>query len=237
MSSELLFRGPSERLVPLTLKRSPRARVMRLRVDSRTGAVVLTLPRRASERKALQWVAGHREWIESALAKLPEVPALGDGSEISFRGEPHRIEWREKGSRIVKREPGLLVVGGSADGLEARLIRWLKAQARDILSEDTAEFAAKAGVTVARVGIGDPVSRWGSCSSSGTIRYSWRLILAPDWVRRATVAHEVAHRIHMNHGPAFHALNRELLGSDPAVARQWLRQNGASLHRIGRSAQ
>jgi predicted metal-dependent hydrolase len=86
---------------------------------------------------------------------------------------------------------------------------------------------------VARVGVGDPLSRWGSCSSSGGIRYSWRLILAPDWVRRATVAHEVAHRVHMNHSPAFHALVADLLGADPKPARSWLRSNGPLLHRIG----
>jgi predicted metal-dependent hydrolase len=87
-------------------------------------------------------------------------------------------------------------------------------------------------VSVSRVGVGDPLSRWGSCSASGAIRYSWRLILAPDWVRRATVAHEVAHRVHMNHGQAFHRLVEELLGVDPKPARLWLRRSGASLHRI-----
>jgi predicted metal-dependent hydrolase len=87
-----------------------------------------------------------------------------------------------------------------------------------------------------RVGIGDPVSRWGSCSGSGTIRYSWRLILAPDFVRRATVAHEVAHLVHLDHGPDFHALVTRLLAEDPRPARTWLRRHGAALHRVGRAA-
>ena len=87
---------------------------------------------------------------------------------------------------------------------------------------------------MARVGIGDPLSRWGSCSSGGTIRYSWRLVMAPDFVRRATVAHEVAHLVHMNHGPVFHALVAELHGADPRPARLWLRREGAGLHGIGR---
>ena len=104
-----------------------------------------------------------------------------------------------------------------------------------MLTEETREFAAKGGVMAAKVGVGDPVSRWGSCSSSGTIRYNWRLILAPDFVRRATVAHEVAHLVHLNHGPDFHALVEELLGEDPRPARHWLRGNGASLHAVGRA--
>ena len=82
-----------------------------------------------------------------------------------------------------------------------------------------------------RVGVGDPRSRWGSCASSGAIRYSWRLILAPPDVRRATVAHELAHLLHMDHSAAFHAAHARILGADPRPARAWLRANGAGLHR------
>jgi hypothetical protein len=207
---------------------------MRLRVDARTGAVVLTLPPRASERKALQWAAGHRAWIEAALAARPAAAPIEPGAEIPLHGEPHRIDWSPSASRVVKVESGRMIVGGPLETLEPRLLRWLKQHARTVLDRETREFAAKAGVTVARTGIGDPLSRWGSCSSSGAIRYSWRLILVPEWVRRATVAHEVAHRVHMNHGPQFHALLEQLLGWDPKPARQWLRRHGASVHRLGR---
>jgi predicted metal-dependent hydrolase len=129
---------------------------------------------------------------------------------------------------------GRILTGGPLETIEPRLLRWLKQQARVVLERETRACADKADVTVARIGIGDPLSRWGSCSESGSIRYSWRLILAPDWVLRATVAHEVAHRVHMNHGPAFHALVAGLFGADPAPARLWLRRHGAGLHRFGR---
>ena len=128
---------------------------------------------------------------------------------------------------------GRLLAGGPVEGLRGRVLRWLKARALERLEAETREYAAKAGVMASRVGVGDPVSRWGSCASSGAIRYSWRLILAPEFVRRATVAHEVAHLVHMNHGPAFHALVADLLGTDPAPARAWLRREGAGLHRVG----
>jgi predicted metal-dependent hydrolase len=233
VSSELRFQGGGTSAT-LQLKRSPQARVMRLRVDARNGSVVLTLPPRASERKALQWAAGHRGWIEAALADVPHSTPLQAGADIPFHGEPHRIECSGGASRAVRVEPGRIWVGGPADGLEARLLRWLKQHARTVLERETREYAAKAGVSIARISIGDPLSRWGSCSSSGAIRFSWRLILAPEWVRRATVAHEVAHRVHMNHGAAFHALVEALLGWDPKPARQWLRREGAAIHRVGR---
>jgi predicted metal-dependent hydrolase len=89
-------------------------------------------------------------------------------------------------------------------------------------------------VTIARVRVGDPRTRWGSCSSSGDIAYSWRLILMPPAVREATVAHEVAHRLHMNHGPDFHAAVAHLLGREPKAERAWLRANAARIHGVGR---
>lgn len=133
-------------------------------------------------------------------------------------------------------DEAILTCGGPIEQFAVRIERWLKREALRVLSEDTAHYAAKAGVTVAQVAIGDPKARWGSCSSTGTIRYSWRLLLAPGFVRRATVAHEVAHRVHMHHGPAFHALVAELFEGDPDAARRWLRAEGAGLHWFGRTS-
>lgn len=209
---------------------------MRLRVDRRTGEVVLTIPRRVSRRKALEWAAGHREWIEARLAEVAPAVRLGPAAELPLYDRPHRIDWSPDRPRVPRLEAGRILVGGPLETLEPRLLRWLRRHALDLLSAETAEFAAKAGVTVRRVGIGDPLSRWGSCSASGGLRYSWRLILAPNGVRRATVAHEVAHRVHMDHGPDFHRLVERLLGADPRPARSWLRRHGPFLHRIGRTA-
>lgn len=231
MSSELRFEAGG-RSAALKLNVSARARVMRLRVDRRTGEVVLTIPRRASRRRALEWAAGHRQWIEKQLLEVQAAERIVAGATVPLHGEPHRVESVPERARAVVACEGRLIVGGPPENLEARVVRWLKREALDLLSRETGEFAAMAGVTVSRVGIGDPVSRWGSCSASGAIRYSWRLILAPDFVRRATVAHEVAHRMHMHHGPDFHALVERLAGGDARRARLWLRSRGARLHRI-----
>uniref|UniRef100_UPI0015766F1D M48 family metallopeptidase n=1 Tax=Sphingomonas bacterium TaxID=1895847 RepID=UPI0015766F1D len=129
-----------------------------------------------------------------------------------------------------------LVAAGPAETLGRRVEAWLRREALTVLARETAEFATAAGVKVSKVAVGDPRGRWGSCAHDGAIRYSWRLILAPDWVRRATVAHEVAHRVHMNHGAGFHALVDQLLGGDATPARAWLRAHGAALHWFGRSS-
>lgn len=194
---------------------------------------MLTVPRRVSHRRALAWAAGYADWVDGALGRLPAPVTLENGAAVPFRGVDHRIRWSEGRSRRIVAAEGEIRTAGPPETLQPRLLRWLKTQALAVLTAETAEFAAKAGVSVTRVGIGDPRSRWASCSADGAIRYSWRLILAPDQVRRATVAHEVAHRIHMNHGPAFHALVATLLDRDPAPDRHWLKVHGAKLHRIG----
>ena len=206
---------------------------MRLRVDHRTGTILLTVPRRCSQRRALDWAAGQREWIEKALADVPAKLAIGPGTTVPLYGVPHVVDWDAARPRRIEARGGRLIAGGPAEGIEPRILRWLKAHARAVLAEETRFYAARAGRPVRRIAVGDPLSRWGSCSSSGAIRYSWRLIMAPEFVRRATVAHEAAHLVHMNHGREFHALVAELLGEDPRPARLWLRREGAGLHRIG----
>ena len=158
-SSELRFEGGATSAV-LTLRRSAAARVMRLRVDQRTGAVVLTVPRRASAKKALAWAAEQRQWIEGELAAIAPPARLGPGSQLPLYGEPHIVEWVPGASRAVRREDGRLLVGGPQENLEARLLRWLRRHAVEVLAAETREFAAKAGVSVGRIGVGDPLSRW-----------------------------------------------------------------------------
>jgi len=232
-SSDLVFTGGSHTR-QLTVRRSALARRMRLAVDPRDGAVKLTLPRRAALAPALKWAESQRTWIERALAKLPAEEVLGPGSVIPFEGQDLLIEWRSGGSRTVRREGDRLIVGGPEEMVKARVLRWLRAEAARTLEAETRAVAQRAGVSVGRVRVGDPRSRWGSCSSSGDIAYSWRLILMPPAVREATVAHEVAHRLHMHHGPEFHDEVERLLGRAPKSERAWLKAHGAAMHRVGR---
>ena len=223
---------PTVGATPITIIASPRARRLRLRVCPRTGSVLLTVPKRVSRRRALAWASGHSAWIEAQLAQIPASTPLGPGAIVPLGGVPHLMDWDPRRPRRIEQAEGRILAGGPEEGLERRMVRWLKARAHALLAEETQAFAARAGVTASRIAVGDPVSRWGSCSASGAIRYSWRLILAPDHVRRATVAHEVAHLVHMNHGPDFHALVERLFGADPRPARLWLKREGAALHRI-----
>lgn len=217
---------------PVELRVHPRARRLRLALDEKRGLVRLTCPPRTSRRLALEWAAGQGDWIEAQIARVEAGQRLEPGVTIPFVGQSIRLEWRPGESRTVRTEPGLLWCGGPSDGFERRVAAWIRREALRLLSADTAELAARAGVTVTSVAVGDAGTRWGSCSQSGRIRYNMRLVLAPPEVRRYVVAHEVAHRVHMDHGAAFHALEERLFGEPVAAARSALRRLGPGLKRI-----
>lgn len=218
--------------VPVRICRSARARNYRLTIDSVRGGVRLSLPTRANLKRALGWAQAHEGWVRAQMAKQPVVTILGDGAVFPLEGREIRICWRANAPRAIRIEGDLLLVGGAAEAVGARVLRWLKARARVVLEQETLALAADHGLTVSSVGVGDPRSRWGSCTSGGAIRYSWRLLLCPPDVRRATVAHELAHLLHMDHSPAFHAAHARILGVDPRPARAWLKAHGGGLHRF-----
>lgn len=221
---------------PFEIVRHPTARRVRLSLDPASGRARLVVPKRAALKPALAWAQGKTEWIAAQRARLPQPQPYAPGMALTVADMPLTIAWAPGSRRRVEVADGILSLSGPIETLPRRVETWLKQQALDRLTQETGQYAAKAGVTVSKVAIGDARGRWGSCAHDGAIRYNWRLILAPGWVRQATVAHEVAHRVHMNHGPAFHALVGTLFGSDPTPARAWLRTHGAALHWIGRSS-
>ncbi len=220
----------------LEIVRHSRARRARLSVDPASGRAKLVLPKRMALKPALAWAQDKADWLAEQRARLPQAKPFAPDTIVTVADDPLTIGWEDGRRRTVLRDGNTLSLSGPIETVPRRVEAWIKRIALDVLTRETAEFAFKAGVTIARVTIGDPKGRWGSCASSGAIRYSWRLILAPGWVRRATVAHEVAHRVHMNHAPVFHALVAELLEADPTPARAWLRTHGAALHWFGRSS-
>lgn len=231
--------GPSEHSltlrngvrVPLIVRRHAQARRLRMRFDPVKGEARLTVPPRAALKGALAWAAEQSDWIERQCLRMADTVKIEDGAIIPVEGRPMRIVATGTPGRQIALEEDVIIVGGPAVHSGARVVRWLKERAKAVLAAETEALAALHRLPLSTVAIGDPRSRWGSCASNGSIRYSWRLILAPPYVRQATVAHEVAHLRHMHHGPDFHALVRAISPADPDHARAWLKREGAGLHR------
>jgi predicted metal-dependent hydrolase len=220
--------------VPVEIRTLRNARRLRLRYDEVAGTLKLTCPHRTSRRAALAWALDQRDWIEAQLARAGPLEPFAPGSLVPVEGSETRICWRAERPRAPRLRDGILECGGPLPGVPARVTAFLKRFALETMSREVAEFAAAAGVSVRSVAVGDAATRWGSCSSDGRIRLSWRLILAPAHVRRYVVAHEVAHIRHLDHSAQFKAFEARLFGPGIAEAKAELRRIGPRLRRIGR---
>lgn len=220
------------RPVNVAVRRNPRARRLYLRIDPVRADVVLVLPRGVGLQEGLRFAHDRRSWLAGRLAAMPAHMPFADGVTIPFLGEPLTIRHDQAGRGPAMRIGSELRVGGRPEHLARRVRDWLKAQARLVLSARSRVYAERVGRAIARVRIGDPKSRWGSCSARGGLAYSWRLVLAPPDVMDYVVAHEVAHLVEHNHGRRFWALVDNLMSASHA-ARSWLRRNGNTLLRYG----
>jgi predicted metal-dependent hydrolase len=217
------------RSIAVSFRRNARARRLVLRLSRDRSGVVVTVPPRISRREALEFAKKSSKWIGERLEAEPAERPLRAGSDILVRGQRRLIV--HSGSRrgtvvLCERE---VIVSGDAAHLQRRLVDWLKAEAKRDLAEASEFYAGVMGVTFHRLSVRDQRSRWGSCTSDGTLSYSWRLILAPPFVLDYVAAHEAAHLRHMNHGRSFWRL---VLSHCPHAgrAKSWLKTHGAELH-------
>jgi hypothetical protein len=159
------------------------------------------------------------------------------GTVLPLRGVDTRIDHRRGVRGTVWLECGddgasLLCVAGEEPHVSRRIRDYLKREAKSDLEVASRRAAQGLGVRIARVSVRDQISRWGSCSNTGVLSYSWRLILAPPFVLEYLAAHEVAHLVEMNHSPRFWRLVKRIC-PHMSRAKVWLNTYGADLHRYG----
>jgi predicted metal-dependent hydrolase len=219
------------------LRRHRQARRYTLRIHSATREVVLTMPPRGSLKEARAFAQKHGGWIAARLGRLPEPAPFAHGTVLPLRGIDHRIVHRRERRGTVWIEIGeagerLLCVAGAEPHVARRISDFLKREARSDLEAASRLAAERLGVTLKRVSIRDQSSRWGSCSTTGVLSYSWRLIFAPSFVLDYLAAHEIAHLEEMNHSRRFWRLV-ERICPHVARAKAWLDAHGSELHRYG----
>jgi predicted metal-dependent hydrolase len=243
----LLYRRPSEpqaievvfegSIYLVRLRRHRQARRYTLRIQAATREVILTIPPRGTLKEAREFAQKHGGWIAARLGRLPEAVRFAHGIVVPLRGVAHRIAHRRVARGTVWTETDgdgdqLLCVAGEAPHVDRRIGDFLRREARRELEVASLRFAADLGVTIRRVSVRDQQSRWGSCSTTGVLSYSWRLILAPGLVLNYLAAHEVAHLVEMNHSARFWRLVKRLCPGHER-AKVWLDVHGTDLHRYG----
>jgi predicted metal-dependent hydrolase len=217
-------------VLEVSLRLNPRARRMIVKVNPATGEVVVTAPTRRGLAHALDFARGEKDWIAGQLAKVPGSVALVPGATLPFRGKPHEIRAAARGPAPVWREDGIIWVRGRSAHASRRVLDFLKREARLLFEARALDYAARLNTRPSRITVRDTASRWGSCSSARSLSFSWRLILAPDFVLDYVVAHEVAHLREMNHSPRFWAHVRSIVPELDAP-QDWLKQHGRELQR------
>ena len=233
-------RDPNEPRIVYTV--NGRAKRISIKMDAAKREMVVTAPDMQSIPAARNFVREKSDWIAVHLESLPRAQPFVNGGQIMFRGEATQII-SPAGRERPKYLPGETLASGAvvaprlfvpapAGTLPGRMRRFLIREAREALENCTRVHTQVLDLPPVKVSVRDTRSRWGSCSADGDINYSWRLICAPPWVLDYVCAHEVAHRIEMNHSRAFWDVVDELV-TTAKPGRKWLRDHGAKLHAVG----
>lgn len=234
------------RTVPLKLVRNKRAKRLILKVEHSTGEVVVVGPSDRSLKKAVQFATQEKAWIAKSLASVPERLPFRPGALIPLRGRTTQIIHTPKARAGVVYDEVLdaLFVSGDPEFVPRRVQDFLKREARKDLAKEVARLCQALGQSQGqsqgqildpphpKISVRDTITRWGSCSATGGLSFSWRLILAEPHVLSYVAAHEVAHLIHMNHSKRFWALVLRIYGPYEGP-EEWLNKEGALLHRYG----
>ena len=223
--------GPE--IMEVLFRRHAQARRLVLRLNANGTAVLVTVPKGVSRIKALEFTERSRPWIEDRVQNRGGTVRLLPGHAIALRGVEHEIRHiaGRRGTVTADEATGVIHVPGELPHLPRRLLDWLKAAARADLSAASDRYARAMAVGYRRISIRDQKTRWGSCSASGDLSYSWRLILAPPYVLDYVAAHEVAHLKHLDHSQRFWRLVLTHC-PDAAIAKKWLKTQGHDVHKI-----
>jgi predicted metal-dependent hydrolase len=220
------------RRLPVRLRRNPRARRITLRLDPRGEALNVVLPRGIARAEGIAFAERERDWVMKHLASLAPLRPFEPGALVPLQGESYVIRHLPRARRGVWVEAGAICVCGRPEHIARRVRDFLKTRAGELIQPAAREKAAQLDRAIGRITLRDTKTRWGSCSASGDLSFSWRLVMTPAHVLDYVVAHEVAHLVEANHGPRFWALT-ESLTERMGEAKDWLRRNGRDLWRYG----
>ena len=211
--------------VRASVRKSPRARRVRIRVLG--DQVEVVVPQRVPFSLGWDALETHRTWVERQLSTV----TLPEG-HVWIDGRLHRAEYCRDDEESVELGDAIVRVHGPE--FKPVLQSWLKVRAKRFAHSETPVIAKAMGVDYTKIQIRDQRTRWGSCSSRGTVTLNWRLAMAPVEVFRYVIVHELAHRREMNHSERFWAIVAQNC-PEWQQRRDWLKIHGAILQ-IGRPA-
>ena len=227
-----------EQIAGVLTKVSARAGRFSLRYDDKCQAVVLVWPEKLKPTAARlvfaqKFVAAHQDWIlQQNETHIKNIKYAGDN--VLVHGQPYSLHYRP-GRGVDDIVGSHIFIHGDARHFQGRVTRLLKKYAALEILPILRAKEAVLNLSPSDLKLFDPKTRWGSCTARGRVMLSWRLILAPPVVMDYVIAHEIAHRVHMNHGAKFWALCDDL-ADDSQAAQDWLKKEGRRLMSLRFSA-
>jgi len=218
--------------ISIFLKRNARAKRLILRQDRATGLFSLTLPKRAKLDVAEHFIHTHKGWIAEQLSKNSGAQKFDADCSFLLHGHEHVIihdKTRLRG--LTQQHNNTVVIYGDHKHIHRRMVDFLRKDIRTFITPLAHEKASIIDKKIKKIRIADQKTRWGSCSTSGTLSFSCRLVFAPIFVIDYVVAHETAHLLHMNHSREFWDTCRSLCenGHQMDDAKEWLKNNNDDL--------
>ncbi|MCZ8546306.1 M48 family metallopeptidase [Mesorhizobium qingshengii] len=217
------------------LVRSSTAKKLRIKVG--LDGIVVVLPEGRDDREAVAFIGNQRAWVGAQLARLRQLqdlrrPLARDDEHILFRGETVAVRvvpsqtWRAPNKVVLEHDAITVICKVSSKTAPARsLENWLRKQARERIEQYIADVGKRLKRAPNRIYVMGQRTKWGNCSSMGNLSFNWRLVMAPDFVLRYIVTHEMVHLAVPDHSRKFW-LTVQSLCSETERARQWLVANG-----------
>ena len=232
MSSEIFFTLSSGKKVPVIINNHRGARNVTLRPKvGKNPEIHISKPWMTSSSFVLKFLESKRKWVEKVFSSVPDTEKITPDMVLEFLGRKVKLvhDSNCRGNCYLDKEQTILCIGGGVEMFERRVRDFIKCELlkeiKTIIKTTPHEYWPK------HITLRDTTSRWGSCSVTGNMSFSWRLAFAPYDVMRYVVMHELAHTKHMDHSKEFWANVSELYGLGVERAKRWLSQNGQSLHR------
>lgn len=198
------------------------------------GSLVVRAPIRASNQSIHQFVSNNTQWIEKTRTRIqavapPPPKQYVAGEEFEYLGKPYPLEIvAGQRKRLLWAEGKFKLAASAQDQAASVFERWYKKQAREILNERVKYYAQQNGFQYSKIGITSARTRWGSCSPSGALNFSWRLIQAPMEAVDYVIVHELVHTVIHDHSRKFWAKMEQTM-PDYRERRKWLKSNGYRL--------
>lgn len=232
MTHDLFFTLSSGEQIPVIINTRRGARNVTLRPKTTPKREIhISKPWMTSNKFVMKFIESKRKWVEYIFDSAPVRQQIKPGMVLEFLGRPVKLihDEHKRSNSYIDDDKMILCVGGGADMFERRVRDFVKSELLNeikiIIKTTPREYWPK------HISLRDTSSRWGSCSVTGNMSFSWRLAFAPYEVMRYVVMHELAHTKHMDHSPAFWATVSELYGFGVERAKRWLSKNGGELHK------